>query len=81
MIDIVERLRDEDHLWDWNIATEAADEIGRLRACTKELVVLLKDTVLLLELTEKSRNPGWDKAATRDSVLGKARAAIAKAEG
>jgi hypothetical protein len=32
MTDIVERLRDEDHLWDWNIVTEAADEIERLRA-------------------------------------------------
>lgn len=54
--------------------------VAGLRERNAEAVQCLKDCVLLLEITEKIRNPSWDKSATPSSVIGYARAAIASAE-
>ncbi len=57
------------------------DANARLIASAPEMLAALRNALELLELKERYTHPGWNGDATPTSVIGVARAAIAKAEG
>lgn len=65
--------------WDHRAADSIAN--GKIMAAAPELLAALKDAAQSIEFYAKRYNDRWDGTVTTESVLGIARAAIAKAEG
>lgn len=57
------------------------EDNARLIAASPDLLVALKEALSCLEIEVKMRTPQWDGHAAYYSGIGKARLAIAKAEG
>lgn len=75
-------------LYYWTIMNDAGyticsdwmtEEQARIIAAAPELRKALEDCLMMLEIKEKVRRPEWDKSASPTSVIGEARAALAKA--
>jgi hypothetical protein len=73
--DDVEELRTSE------IVTRLSKEIQQLTEVNAELITALKFSILCMEAHMRVKHPGWNGDATPTSVIGMARAAIAKAEG
>ena len=58
-----------------------SDFDGEIFAAGPEMYEALKDALSVIEIYHKEKNPEWDGSAESFSVIGKARAALAKARG
>jgi len=65
----------------YNETYDEAEANARLIAAAPDLLEALTDALFLMELSETREHPSWDRTAAPASAIGKARAAIAKADG